>query len=371
MFRPELAHRLARNQICNADGTYWRAIAVDLCFPRTWDDAMVACLSRRNKSSHCMPVTVYTTGGSQRYDIQDVVAEYRQFPRATLDMLDTAILLTIQSPITYYTHLPQPHIAADPPMPVCVYILLRCKPMRPTKLTPDLLLFYEWVECVKRRNVESRPTICVVESKPVQLVVNDEVRTCVYGGVLLAAQADPVLYVRAVHHNFPSFYRYVDSAFRLAVAVVPYQWSVPYTAALAVVALHGRLPSVLDVPTHARLHELADGDPMLGLALCEEFGWHDDDAHALADLTLLHIAARVDATRYTHLGATLMRQMRVSLGFDECTDAQFLIEMFESKCAKQRATGEGDVPVPMACLVLFLLEKEVYDLSCVLQVNRT
>jgi hypothetical protein len=128
---------------------------------------------------------------------------------------------------------------------------------------------------------------------------------------------------------------------------------------------------VLDVPHHARLCELANGDPGLGLALCDEFGWHADEAPVLADLTLSHIAARVDTMRYTHIGATLMRQMRVSLGFDdECPDGrQFLIDVFTSKCAKQRATG-GYVPDPMACLVLFLLEKEVYDLSCVLQVNR-
>jgi hypothetical protein len=375
MFKPDIARSLVRHQPCSVQHARIRSRPTLVFFHDEWCVDLVARVSR---SSSSRPVFARTFDLPYEYEVRSVVAEYRRLRHATMRALEAAILLALSAPVAYYESMwssssyRHPHATVHRRQPDS-YILLQCNPMRPNQATAGILAYYEWLEHVKLRFAEGRPgsggrpTRRTVESDPTEIVVGGQVRACVYGAVVAHAR-EAVFYVRPLHHTIVSFYDHVESAFHMAVYVAPHRWGLALTALMTVVALQLRLPSILDVSPDAHLLELADADmcDMLERAIRAEYGEHAGGSPAdLSTMSLRQIAS-VLGSRYTEMGETLVDHLRFIFDLDDYGDAHdfdFLVRMFEAKCV-------GDAPPdPMTCAVLFLLEKEVYDVSCV--VNAT
>lgn len=370
-FRPDIVKLLSQNQFCRESRANLQSNTAFICITREWDALVASASSSSDKS------VVYTSFGPYRFAVQSVVAEYRQFRHTAMRMLDTAILLALTMPVDYHGRVQSLYRYRHPDVAVQTdsYILLQCNPMKPIDvLTTDLLIYYEWVERVKHRASEKRPTVHTVESKSFDLVIHGNTRACVYGFVA-SPGAPHVFYVRALQHTIYTFHAHVESAVHMAVAIAPNRWSAALTAVLAVVALHLDLPSILDVHPDARLPELADVAMCNRIlrAIAREFGSHDAPFGAI-DMALHQIATHM-GSRYSHLGESLVAHWRFLFELDASyglADLDFLVEIFQSKCDTLRSVGRDGAPMPepLACMILFLLEREVYDLSCVVPAHK-
>ena len=373
MFKPDIARSLVRHQPCTVENEHIQSRQTLVFFHDEWGVDFIARVSR---SSSFRPVFARTFDHPYEYEVLSVLAEYhRLHHHATMCALEAAILLALSAPVAYYECMRSLHSYQHPHSTVhrrqpesC--ILLQCNPMRPNHATSGILAYYEWIEHVKHRLVESRPTTSTVESEPTPLMVGGQVRVCVYGAVV-SHTLDAVFYVRPLHHTILSFYDHVESAFQMAVYIAPHRWGLALTALMTVVALQLQLPSILDVNPNAHLLELADADvcDRIELAIRAEYGVRVDESPYLrldlSTMSLRQISSLL-GERYTQIGETLVGHLHFILDIDEYCDYwdfDFLVRMFEAKCV------DATSPDPMTCVVLFLLEKEVYDVSCV--VNAT